>query len=265
MVPALAWGEMRAALRTPLALGGGGLATMVIATGLLACPARWRSRGFSNRMLYLWSRCWLLCVGARLRVHGREHLGNGGACVVVSNHQSNLDPIVYLALSRGSLRIMTKRELFDVPLLGAALRALGMVKVDRLTPDRTTIQDESARNLAEGVPLLVFPEGTTSRRGELLPFRAGAFEVAVASQVSIVPACVLDTRDVWPAKRLLIRPGTVHVIISEPLTTTGLSRDDVPALRARVVDRIRTTCCPRQDTNRPAHAGWADTRKVNGT
>lgn len=238
---------------------------MVIATGLLACPARWRSRGFSNRMLYLWSRCWLLCVGARLRVHGREHLGNGGACVVVSNHQSNLDPIVYLALSRGSLRIMTKRELFDVPLLGAALRALGMVKVDRLTPDRTTIQDESARNLAEGVPLLVFPEGTTSRRGELLPFRAGAFEVAVASQVSIVPACVLDTRDVWPAKRLLIRPGTVHVIISEPLTTTGLSRDDVPALRARVVDRIRTTCCPRQDTNRPAHAGWADTRKVNGT
>jgi 1-acyl-sn-glycerol-3-phosphate acyltransferase len=265
MVPALAWGEMRAALRTPFALGGGGLATVVVATGLLACPARWRSRGFSNRMLYLWSRCWLVCVGARVKVRGREHLGNGAACVVVSNHQSNLDPIVYLALSRGSLRIMAKRELFDLPLLGAALLALGMVKVDRLAPDRTTIQDESVRNLAEGVPLLVFPEGTTSRSGELLPFRAGAFEVAVASQVSIVPASVLDTRDVWPAKRLLIRPGTVHVIISEPLSTTGLSRDDVPALRARVVDRIRATCCPPEDPNQPAPAGWADTRKVNGT
>ncbi|WP_445257331.1 lysophospholipid acyltransferase family protein [Nocardioides aurantiacus] len=216
-------------------------------------------------MLYLWSRCWLLCVGARLRVHGREHLGNGGACVVVSNHQSNLDPIVYLALSRGSLRIMTKRELFDVPILGAALIALGMVKVDRLTPDRATIQDESARTLAEGVPLLVFPEGTTSRRGELLPFRAGAFEVAVASQVPIVPACVLDTRDLWPAKRLLIRPGTVHVIISEPESTTGLAQGDVAALRARVVDRIRTTYCSYQGTNQPAPAGSADTRKVSGT
>lgn len=103
-----------------------------------------------------------------------------------------------MALSRGSLRILSKRELFDVPVL-AALRALGMVVVDRLTPDRATIHDDSARNLAEGGALLVFPEGTTSRRGGLLPFRAGALEVAVASQVPIVPACFFDTRTVWPA------------------------------------------------------------------
>lgn len=203
----------------------------------------------------------MMFAGARIKVHGKEHLDNAGVCVVVSNHQSNLDPIVYLALSRGSLRVLTKRELFDLPLLGAALRALGMVKVDRTTPDRTTIHDDSVRNLAEGVPLLVFPEGTTSRDGELLPFRVGAFQLAVASQVPIVPACVLDTRRVWPGKRLSIRPGTVHVVISEPVSTIGLCQDDVGALRARVVHRITTIYCAHQEANPPILKGSAETGK----
>lgn len=130
------------AAHTMLAMGGECLATLVLATGLLAYPAGWRSRRFLNRTLYLWSHCWLLCTGARIKVHGREHLCDRGAFVVVSNHQSNLDSID-LALSRGSLRILTKRELFDVPVLGAALRALGMVIVDHLTPDRATIRLEA--------------------------------------------------------------------------------------------------------------------------
>jgi 1-acyl-sn-glycerol-3-phosphate acyltransferase len=261
MLPEPFRGQPMAAFRTPLALGGGCLATVVFTVALRACPARWRSRRFANRTLYLWSRCWLLSAGARIEVYGREHLDDASACVVVSNHQSNLDPIVYLALSGGSLRILTKRELFDVPILGAALRVLGMVKVDRLTPDRMTIHDDSQRSLATGVPLLVFPEGTTSRHGELLPFRVGAFQLAVASQVPVLPACVLDTRTVWPAKRLLIRPGTVHVVISEPVCTTGLGPGDVAALRARVVDRITGIYSSHLDTNRPALSGSAEIPK----
>jgi 1-acyl-sn-glycerol-3-phosphate acyltransferase len=260
MLPAFSKGQLVVACRTPLALGGGCLATVVFAVALLACPAGWRSRRFANRTLYLWSRWWLLSAGARIRVYGREHLDNASACIVVSNHQSNLDPIVYLALSRGSLRILAKRELFEVPILGAALRVLGMVKVDRLAPDRTTINDDSRRSLAASVPLLVFPEGTTSHDGELLPFRIGAFQLAVASQVPIVPACVLDTRNVWPAKRLLIHPGTVHVVISEPVCTTGLGPGDVAALHARVVDRIDSIYGSYRDSNRPALSGSAETR-----
>lgn len=85
-----------------------------------------------------------------------------------------------------------------------------------------------------------------------------AFEVAVASQVPIVPACVLDTKIVWRAKRLLIRPGTVHVVISEPVSTTGLGQHDVAALRARVFDRIASIYSSDQDIHQ---AGLFETRK----
>lgn len=251
----------RVALRTAVGLVAGCLATLVLSLALLACPPRWRSQRFSDRVLYVWSRCWLVGVGARVKVHGREHLDRGGTCVVVSNHQSNLDAIVYVALSHGSLRILAKRELFDVPLLGAALNALGMVKVDRNTPDSATIRSDSARALAQGVPLLVFPEGTTSRTGEFLPFRHGAFQVAVASQVPLLPACVLDTRKVWPAKRLLVRSGTVHVVLAEPVTTTGLDHTHVAALQGWVRNRIETMYHSHQNPDEPSLPGAARTRE----
>lgn len=229
------------AWRTLPALAVGALATLLSSAGLLACPSRLRSRAFVDRLLYFWSRSWLLATGARIEVEGLEHLDRVAPCVVVSNHQSNLDPMVYLASFRGSIRILTKRELFSVPLLGAALRVVGMVEVDRTGPDRDAIGQAAAHTLAQGLPVLVFPEGTTSRDGELLPFKDGAFEIAVATGVPLLPAAVINSRDVWPGKRLTIRPGTVRLILCEPVLTDHLTREDVPELRARVWELLAST------------------------
>lgn len=225
--------------RTWPALVLGAWWTLLLAGLLVVCPRRWRSRDLTDRFLRSWSRGWLSLTGARVVVSGTRRLEEIGACVVVANHQSNLDPIVLTSTFGGAIRILTKRELFDVPLLGAALRALGMVEVNRLLPDRAAITAAAADTLAQGIPLLVFPEGTTSRDGKLLPFKPGAFQIAIRHGVPILPVLVTDTRDVWPAKTLKIRSGQVRVVITPPIDTVGLGQPDVTRLRATVRRRLQ--------------------------
>lgn len=231
-------GGTRGAWRTWPALALGSLWTLLLAVPITACPRRWRSRRLTNRLLHLWAQGWLVATGARVEVEGMQHLQSIGACVVVSNHQSNLDPIVLTSAFGGAIRVLTKRELFDVPLLGAALRAVGMIEVNRLLPDRAAITTAAANTLAQGIPLLVFPESTTSRDGKLLPFKPGAFQIAIRHGVPVLPVLVVGTRHVWPAKKLKIRSGHVRVVISQPVDTVGLGPPDVVELRATVRRRF---------------------------
>ena len=231
-------GGTRAAWRTWPALSLGSLWTLLLAVLITACPRRWRSRRFTNRLLHLWAQGWLVATGARVEIQGVQHLQGLGACVVVSNHQSNLDPIVLTSTFGGAIRILTKRELFAVPLLGTALRAVGMVEVNRYAPDRATIAAAATQALAQDLLLLVFPEGTTSREGDLLPFKPGAFQIAVRHGVPVVPVLVTGSRDVWPAKRLKIRSGRVQVVVTAPMATAGLVEADVVGLSAKVRERL---------------------------
>lgn len=225
---------VQGAWRTWPALALGSWWTLLLAALLLACPPRWRSRAFTDRMLHLWSQGWLRAIGVQVEVSGSRHLDRLGACVVVANHQSNLDPIVLTSTFGGAIRILTKRELFEVPVLGAALRTIGMVEVDRMLPDRDAITAAAADTLAQGIPLLVFPEGTTSRTGDLLPFKPGAFQIAIRHGVPVLPVRILDSHNVWPAKRLKIRSGHVSVVITPPIDTLGLGQSDATELGTTV-------------------------------
>ena len=115
------------------------------------------------------------------------------AYVVVSNHQSNLDPMVHLQALPLSLRVLAKREMFQILLLGPAMRTAGMIEVDRDSPDFRRIDQAAARSLAAGHSLLVYPEGTTSPDGTIGDFKDGAFIIAVTSQVPIVPVTIHGT------------------------------------------------------------------------
>lgn len=96
---------------------------------------------------------------------GLEHLRSAGPCVVVSNHQSSLDPIVQLRTLPVSLRVLAMRELFQIPLFGSAMRMIGMIEVDRECPDFRQIDQAAARDLEAGHWVLAFPEGRISPDG----------------------------------------------------------------------------------------------------
>jgi 1-acyl-sn-glycerol-3-phosphate acyltransferase len=185
-----------------------------------------------------WAAVWLHSAGARVVVDGLEHVESAATYVVVSNHQSNLDPMAQLRALPLSLRVLAMRELFQIPLLGRAMRTAGMIEVDRDSPDFRQIDQAAAQSLAAGHSLLVYPEGTTSPDGTIGDFKDGAFIIAVTSQVPIVPLTIHGTCRIWPPGRSAIHGGPVHIVVGSPLLTSGLTHHDIARLREHARDVI---------------------------
>lgn len=168
-----------------------------------------------------------------LQVRGEELLEPGQPYVIVSNHQSLYDiPVLYLALPL-SLRMVAKKELFRTPLWGQAMRAAGFVPLDR--KDRRgayrTLEAAGQTMLATGISLYLAPEGTRTSDGSVGPFKRGAFEIARATGLPILPVCIDGTRAV-------LAKGAVHVERKRRVTVTILS--PVSAPNASEVDEMRT-------------------------
>jgi 1-acyl-sn-glycerol-3-phosphate acyltransferase len=169
-------------------------------------------------------------------VRGREHLAGaqsslggtdapgprGSTYVVMSNHQSHYDvPVLYYVLG-GRMRMVAKTELFAVPLFGQALKASGMIEVDRANRQRAIASLATAKQqLERGTHIWIAPEGTRSESGELLPFKKGGFVLALDMEAPILPITIKGTRDVLPSHGFLSRRDIeVHVTIHAPIETS---------------------------------------------
>ncbi len=153
--------------RTIPTFAAGVLATLAAAL-LVRCRGPGRAdSAVTDRIMRWWAAVWLRAAGARVAVGGLEHPRAAAPCVVVSNHQSNLDPIAHLRAMPLSLRILARHNLFRIWLFGPALRMIGMIEVDRASPDFRRIDQAAARDLAAGHSLLAYPEGTTSPDGTI--------------------------------------------------------------------------------------------------
>jgi 1-acyl-sn-glycerol-3-phosphate acyltransferase len=224
--------------RTIPTFAAGVLATLA-AVLIVRCRGPGRAdSAVTDRMVRWWAWVWLRAAGARVTVDGLEHLRAAAPCVVVSNHQSSLDPIAHLRALPPSLRVLARHDLFRIWLFGPALRMIGMIEVDRASPDFRRIDQAATRDLAAGHSLLAYPEGTTSPEGVIGEFKDGAFIIAIASQVPIVPAVIHGTGRIWPPGRAAIHAGQVRVVVTDPLQTTGLTQHDVVRLREQARDAI---------------------------
>jgi 1-acyl-sn-glycerol-3-phosphate acyltransferase len=182
---------------------------------------------------------WLRAAGARVVVHGLEHVDPAATYVVVSNHQSSLDPLVHLRVLPLSLRALAMGELFQIPVLGRAMRTVGMIEVDRDCPDVGQIDAAAARSLAAGHSLLVFPEGRISPDGTIGEFKEGAFIIAVANQMPVLPVAIHGTRRIWRPGRRAIHSGQVRVTVGRPLPASQQAGHDA----ARLCDQAREAIC----------------------
>jgi 1-acyl-sn-glycerol-3-phosphate acyltransferase len=174
---------------------------------------------------------WML--GIEVRMHGLEHLDPAQTYVFAPNHQSHLDILALLAHLPGRTRFAAKRELWRHPVVGAVLDTLGMVPIDREHPENAIAVLSRAAATPES--LVVFPEGTRSRDGQLREFKKGAFVLAIRGGLPIVPITTVGTRRLMPrGSRLTVLAGPVDVHVHEPIPTAGLGDADRAALMERV-------------------------------
>jgi len=160
------------------------------------------------------------------------------AYVVVSNHESNADPFL-LSYLPWDARWVAKEEIFKLPFLGLLMRAGGDIKLRR--GDKGSIHEMFEACLATlrgGMSVMMFPEGTRSKDGNLLPFKDGAFRLAIQAQVPVLMMALAGTRDCMPKGSGGLGHAKAKVRILEAVPTKGMTEADVPALRERVRDRI---------------------------
>jgi 1-acyl-sn-glycerol-3-phosphate acyltransferase len=140
---------------------------------------------------------------------------------------------VLFAKLPGSVRFVAKRELARIPFFGTAMVRSGNVVIDRANPRaaQEAYQRAADRMIAQGVSAIVFPEGTRSRTGDLLPFKAMPFGLAIAAGVPVVPVYVHNTFQIMPKGAWRLRRMPVRVRIGDPIPTTGRTLDDRDAVR----------------------------------
>lgn len=187
----------------------------------------------------LWGRVALFFAGARVRVIGAEKIPRDIPLIFMGNHRSNFDiPALYAGLPH-HFSWIAKVELFRIPLFGYAMRRAGYLPLDRSDGRRALkTMETAAEKIRNGVSVIVFPEGTRSLDGNLLPFKRGGFLLAARAGVPIVPFSISGSERVNPPKRMEIHPGTITITFGDPIQTagaTGKRRDD---LIGRVRDAI---------------------------
>jgi len=194
--------------------------------------------------IYWWAnwgaRTWLMLSGVKVKVMGREHLDENQPYVFVSNHNSYLDAAPLFAFTGRRMGAIAKKELLKAPILGYSMGFVNVMAIDRSNRDRAveTIKIDTDR-LRSGVSIMVCPEGTRAQPGEMLPFKKGAFHMAVEAGAPIVPIA-LKNSDVLMGKGTgEAWPGTIEMVMMPPVDTSWVKTDeDLDALVQQIQNTI---------------------------
>ncbi|MGH3649739.1 MAG: lysophospholipid acyltransferase family protein [Acidimicrobiia bacterium] len=202
-----------------------------------------------------WSRAWLRASATKLTVEGQDNIAPDRSYVVVSNHLSTLDIMVGFLAVPLPIRYLAKKELFRIPLFAQAMRAVGIIEVDRAA--RGAIHS-SVNRQAKGLiehhrSLIIYAEGTRPRDGVMKPFKKGAFTMAIVSRLPVLPLSIHGTYEAAVPGRPWFRGGPVTAIVDPPIETAGMTQADAEALRDRVQEIIAKRV---SDLGGPV--GWSD-------
>jgi 1-acyl-sn-glycerol-3-phosphate acyltransferase len=191
----------------------------------------------------LWTRLILTIGGVAVRVSGLSQINPKQQYVFMVNHQSNIDiPVLIESLPGFQLRWIAKRELLWVPFFGWAMWAAKHITVDRSCRfDALGTLKKAQERMKDGISVVVFPEGTRSSDGNLLPFKRGGFLLAAKAQIPIVPVTITGSGTILPKGDWRIRGGKIEVTVGAPVPAEDHRPGTLRGLSAHVQELIEKT------------------------
>ena len=186
-----------------------------------------------------WAKSICTASGVAVSVSGTEKLDPNKPYIFAANHQSQFDIFAIQGFLGIDFRWLAKKELFRVPIWGAAMRRAGYIPIDR-SHGRQAIKslEKAAQKIAKGTSVIIFPEGTRSRDGKLQKFKSGAMLLAIKSGVPLVPVAITGTYDILPKGHLLVHSGKVTIRAGRPIDTTGFKSKDKTELAALLQEAV---------------------------
>ena len=206
---------------------------------LVGFPATWLT-GSADTLyaIAMWiAGTGLSIAGVRIEVDGLDLIDSDATYIFMCNHVSNLDPPILIPKLPRRTSVLVKKELFQVPILGRAMLMGDLVPVDRRNREAAVSSMKDAEQvMARGLNMTVFPEGTRSPDGRLLPFKKGPFYLAMDSSVPVVPVTILGSELLMPKGSSTIHPGMVRLIFHAPISPAQFAakEDLIAAVRREI-------------------------------
>ena len=200
------------------------LATIATAAGVLNNDLR----AAINVLVPSWADVIHAFAGVKLNVTGEEHLWSHRPAIFIFNHKNNFDAFIMAKLLRVDYTGVAKKELEMNPVMGPIGRLMKVAFIDRSDTKKAVESMRSVIELVrEGLSIVIAPEGTRAQGRDLLPFKKGAFRMAMAADVPIVPVVIRNAEDIGARDAIFMRPGTVEVAVLPPISVGDWSREDL--------------------------------------
>jgi 1-acyl-sn-glycerol-3-phosphate acyltransferase len=188
-----------------------------------------------------------------VEVIGKENILRGKPQIFMANHQSDFDILIVLGHIPGQFRWIAKKELFNIPIFGAAMKNAGYIEIDRHNREKAMKSlDEAALRIREGKSVMTFPEGTRSRNGEIKAFKQGTFHLAIKAGAHILPVTIVGSGQIMPKRSLKVTPGRVKLIIDKPIDVKCFSIET----RHELIEKVRAVIIKNYDC-------WKDSGAAN--
>jgi len=218
-----------------------GLSTLVLGLPIVLLSFLGMGDWCSRTLAVFWARFNAMTLGMQVHIEGTEHLKDGQSYVLTANHLSQVDILLIYGFLPLEFKWVLKKELMRVPVIGAACRAMGHIVVDRSNSQAAVASIQSvAHRLNSGMCVMFFPEGTRGHHeGQLLPFKRGAFRLAIDLKLPVLPMSISGTGALLPTGTVRWRPGSVLLKIHPAIETQDMGDGEVTELLRKTESAIQ--------------------------
>ena len=198
-----------------------------------------------NRRIWLYPLClwgaklWIRGSGIEVKVSGRENLEKDKSYIFIANHRSYIDTTALFAYAGKKIGLIAKKEILKVPVLGRGISFINFVTIDRSNAQKAIQTMEKVRGIVDGgYSFGVFAEGTRAMPGDLLPFKKGAFHLALQTGAAIIPVAIKNTDYLMGKKTGVINPGTMEIVLLPPIETKDVEAEDLMKILRKTREAI---------------------------